>query len=85
MTKPGVPPFAHTDMELMRIRMKLTPGQRLQAMVDARLVLVGFRRARLRRQYPDLSERDLNLKLLEEIDRAKKLAARPHPIPECPA
>ena len=72
-------------MELMRIRMKLSPGQRLQAMLDARMVLVGFRRARLRRQYPDLSDCDLNLILLEEIDRAKKLAARPHLIPGYPA
>ena len=62
----------------MRIRMKLSPGQRLQAMLDARMVLVGFMRARLRRRYPDLSERDLNLKLLEEIDRVQQLATRPH-------
>ena len=85
MTESINPPFAHTDMELMRIRMKLSPGQRLQAMLDARMVLVGFRRARLRRQYPDLSDHDLNMKLLEEIDRAKKLAARPYPIPGYPA
>lgn len=84
MTQPIVPPFTHTDVELMRVRIKLSPGQRLQAMLDARMVLVGFRRARLRRQYPDLSERDLNLKLLEEIERAKKLDARPHPIPGYP-
>ena len=84
MTQSINSPFAHTDMELMRIRMKLSPGQRLQAMLDARMVLVGFRRARLRRRYPDLSERDLNLKLLEEIDRAQKLATRPHPVPGYP-
>lgn len=79
------PPFTDTDMDLMRARMKLSPGQRLQAMLDARLVLVGFRRARLRQRYPELSERDLNLKLLEEIDRAQQLATRPHPVPGYPA
>jgi hypothetical protein len=46
-------------------------------MLDARQLAVGLIRGRLRRQYPDLSLRELNLKLLEEIDRVKRM--RPGP------
>ena len=63
----------HTDMELMRLRLSLTPGQRIQAMLDARAVLVGLIRGRLQQQYPELAPRDLNLKVLEEIERAKRI------------
>ena len=65
--------FTHIDIELMRLRLSLPPGQRIQAMFDARAVLVGMIRGRLRRQYPDLSEVELNLKLLEEIERAQSV------------
>ncbi len=69
-----------TDIELMRSRMQLTLGRRVQAMLDARAVLVGMMRGRLRRRYPELSEQELNMKLLEEIERGQQLSARPHPI-----
>ena len=62
--------FTHTDMELMRLRLSLSPGQRIQAMLDARALLVGMIRGRLRTRYPNLPESELNLKLLEEIERA---------------
>jgi hypothetical protein len=65
--------FTHIDIELMRLRLTLPPGQRIQAMLDARAVLVGMIRGRLRRQYPDLPEAELNLKLLEEIERAQSV------------
>lgn len=65
--------WTHTDMELMRLRLALTPGQRLQAMFDARAFLAGTIRGRLRRQYPDIPEAELNLKVLEEIERAKSV------------
>ena len=64
--------FAHTDMDLMRLRLSLSPGQRIQAMLDARALIVGMIRGRLRDQYPDISETELNLKMLEEIERTKK-------------
>lgn len=63
--------FAQTDMELMRLRLSLSPGQRIQAMLDARALVVGLIRGRLRTQYPDLTEAELNLKMLEEIERAQ--------------
>ena len=65
--------FTHTDMELMRLRLSLSPGQRIQAMLDARALLVGMIRGRLRTRYPDLPDSELNLKLLEEIERARSI------------
>ena len=72
--------FGAIDIELLRHRLQLTLGQRLQAMLDARELLVGFKRGRLRRQYPHLSLREINLKLLEEIERAQNLPPRPQSI-----
>jgi hypothetical protein len=40
-------------------------------MLDARALAVGLIRGRLRRRYPDLSSREINLKVLEEIERAR--------------
>ncbi len=65
--------FAQTDMELMRLRLSLSPGQRIQAMLDARALVVGIIRGRLRRKYPDIPETELNLKMLEEIERAQNV------------
>jgi len=42
-------------------------------MLDARALLVGMIRGRLRKKYPNLSEAELNLKLLEEIERAQNV------------
>jgi hypothetical protein len=77
--------FTHTDMDLLRLRLSLTPGQRLQAMFDARAVVVGIIRGRLRQQYPDLSEVELNLKMLEEIERAQSIKPWPEPFSRHPA
>jgi len=69
--------FDPVDIELMRIRKRISPGRRLQAMLDARDMLVGLIRGRLRQRYPHLSDRELNLKVLEEIERAQEVAPRP--------
>jgi hypothetical protein len=65
--------FAHTDLELMYLRLSLTPGQRIQAMLDARTLVVGIIRGRIRNKYPDIPETELNLKMLEEIERAQNV------------
>ncbi|MCB0032636.1 MAG: hypothetical protein KDE51_01340 [Anaerolineales bacterium] len=65
------------DATLLLTRQKLSPGQRIQAMLDAREMLVGLMRGRLRRRYPHLSTKELNLKLLEEIDRVRQIRSRP--------
>ncbi len=69
--------FDPVDLEQMRLLGKLRPGQRIQAMLDAQALALGLIRGRLRRCYPDLSPREINLKLLEEIARAER--TRPGP------
>lgn len=75
--------LTHTDIELMRLRLALTPGQRIQAMLDARALLVGIIRGRLRKKYPDISEVELNLKLLEEIERSQNVRPWPRSVSPC--
>ncbi len=60
--------FNPVDQTQMRLLGKLSPAQRLQAMLDAREMAVSLKRGRLRRRYPDLSAQEINLKLLEELD-----------------
>lgn len=72
--------FDPVDHNFMRIRGRLTPGERLLAMLAAREWVVNAYRARLRRQYPDLSPEEINLKLLEEMERAERRQSRPHPV-----
>lgn len=64
--------FDPLDLDLLRLRARLSPGQRIQAMLDARELAAGLIRGRLRRQHPDLSDREINLKLLEVLDRAQR-------------
>jgi hypothetical protein len=77
MSQQTLSQFTHTDTELLRLRLALTPGQRLQAMFDARSLLVGIIRGRLRQQYPNLPDPELNLKMLEEIERAQNVKSQP--------
>jgi phage terminase Nu1 subunit (DNA packaging protein) len=69
--------FDSIDLEQMRLLGRLTPGQRIWVMLDARELAVGLIRGRLRRQYPHLSLREINLKVLEEIARAERASPRP--------
>ncbi|MCB0031336.1 MAG: hypothetical protein KDE28_25675 [Anaerolineales bacterium] len=73
--------ITHTDMELMRLRVAMSPGQRIQAMLAARELMVGIVRGRLRQQYPALSDSELNLKVIEELERVKTIRAWPQLIP----
>jgi len=68
--------FDRIDEEQLRLSARLTPGQRIQRMLDARELAVGLIRGRLRRRYPDLPSRELNLKVLEEIGRAQRTSRR---------
>lgn len=73
--------FDPLDHRYMRLRGQLSPGERLQAMLAAREWIVSAMRDRLTRRYPDLSPEEINLKVLEEIDRAEQRQARPHALP----
>ena len=59
------------------LRGRVSHGQRIQAMLDARELAVGLIRGRLLRQHPGLSTRELNLKVLEEIARAERTPPGP--------
>ena len=63
--------FDPVDLEQMRLLGRLSPGQRIRVMLEARDLAVGLIRGRLRLQYPDLSLREINLKVLEEIARTE--------------
>jgi hypothetical protein len=67
--------FDPVDLELMRLRARLTPAQRIQSMLGARELVVGLIRGRLQRHYPDLSLPEINLKLLKEVDRVRRAAS----------
>jgi len=69
--------FDPVDFEQIRLLGKLSPGQRIQIMLDARELAVGLIRGRLRRRYPHLSSREINLKVLEEITRAQRTPSGP--------
>ena len=69
--------FDPVDMEQMRLLGELSPGRRIQVMLDARELAVGLIRGRLRRQYPDLRLRELNLMVLEEMARAQQTSSGP--------
>jgi hypothetical protein len=62
--------FDPIDLDQMRLLGQLSPGQRIRVMLDARELAVGLIRGRLRRRYPHLAPREINLKVLEELDRA---------------
>lgn len=48
---------------------RLSPGQRIQAMMDARSLAIGLIRGRLRRQFPHLSTAEITWKMLAELER----------------
>jgi hypothetical protein len=69
--------FDRLDTEQLLRSLHLTAGQRIQRMLDARELAVGLIRGRLRRRYPDLPARELNLKVLEEVERGQRTPRRP--------
>ncbi|TEU11069.1 MAG: hypothetical protein E3J21_24580 [Anaerolineales bacterium] len=77
MDTTGTYRFDPVDRVQMRLLVRLSPGQRIRVMLDARELAVGLIRGRLRRQYPDLSPREINLEVLEEIARGERTSSRP--------
>lgn len=59
------------DHTQLRLLVNLPSHKRVRLMLDARELAVGLMRGRLRKKYPNLSLVMLNLKLLEEMARAK--------------
>jgi hypothetical protein len=69
--------FDPVDLAQMRLLGRLSPAQRLRTMLEARELAVGLMRGRLRRRYPTLTSREINLKLLEELARVQRTRLRP--------
>ncbi|HBY96584.1 MAG TPA: hypothetical protein DEP84_22015 [Chloroflexi bacterium] len=63
------------DLDALRLSASLSVSQRVARWRAARAFAVALMRARLQRCYPDLSEEQLGLKLLEELARADHLDA----------
>jgi hypothetical protein len=64
--------FDPPDLVQVGLLKTLPAARRVRAMLEARELAVGLIRGRLRQRFPDLSVNELNLKVLEEIDRASK-------------
>ena len=64
------------DQTQMKLLANLPAAKRVRAMLEARELAVGLIRGRLHRRYPELSLTALNLKVLEEIDRAAQRTTR---------
>ncbi len=60
------------DLVQLRLLANLPAHKRLRVMLDARELAVGMMRGRLRKEFPNLTSRQLNLKLLEEISHANR-------------
>ncbi|HOU14888.1 MAG TPA: hypothetical protein PKZ84_17410 [Anaerolineae bacterium] len=73
--------FDPVDVERLRMLSQLTPGGRIRLMLNARELAVGLMRGRLRRRYPHLTTREINLKLLEELEDATNRQARSEFVP----
>ena len=62
----------HTvDREQLKLLLSIPAHKRVSVMLDARELAVGMIRGRIRKTYPNLSLNMVNLKLIEELSRAK--------------
>ena len=69
--------FDPVDVDQIRLLGQIPTSRRIQVMLDARELAVGLIRGRLRRQHPNLSLRELNLRVLEEIERVQQIRSGP--------
>lgn len=62
--------FGPIDLDALRLSATLSVGQRVERWLSMRRLVVDLIRGRLRRIHPNLSEEELTLKLLEELECA---------------
>ncbi len=65
--------FDPVDFTQMRLLAQLSPGWRVQTMLEAQAFARSLILGRLSQQYPNASERELGLKLLEEVSRDRQV------------
>lgn len=61
--------FEPVDLEIVMLLGRLSPARRVRTMLETQAFLMSAIRGRIRRQFPDLSQREINLKVFEEIAR----------------
>jgi len=59
------------DSAQLKLLLALPAHERIRLMLDARELAVGLIRGRLRKKYPHLSVEKLNMKVLDELERAR--------------
>jgi len=55
------------DMETIKLLGKLSPAKRVRNMLEAQKFAMSIIRGRLRRQFPGLTQREININVFEEI------------------
>ena len=65
-------PLSKAELEQLQRWFRLSTAKRLRAMLEARALAMGIIRGRIRRQHPELSQREINLLVLEEISRRER-------------
>lgn len=69
LMKRSVSRFGDFDMEQLRLLGSISPAKRIRTMLDAQAFVMSQIRGRLRKQYPAMSQREINLKVLAEVAR----------------
>ena len=64
------------DWEQLERSWRLSPSERVERLRHARELALGLIRGRVAQDHPDLAWNELNLKVIEEVERAKKLTRR---------
>lgn len=57
----------HENLDMIKLLGRLTPAKRVRNMLEAQRFAMSIIRGRVRRQFPNLSQREINLKVFEEI------------------
>lgn len=69
------PEWGPLDHDLLRLLGSVSPAQRIRNMLGVQAFVMGVVRTRLQRRYPNLSQREINIKVFEEIDRYDQFAS----------
>jgi hypothetical protein len=77
---PPSPEWGPLDHDLLRLLGSVSPAQRIRNMLEAQDFAMALIRDRLYRQFPDLSAREINLKLFEEIARDERARSQFHTL-----
>jgi len=67
MTETRESPWGPLDLEQLRLLAQVPVAKRVRTMLEAQALAMSIVRGRLRRQYPQLSQREINLLVLKEV------------------